>query len=402
VALARAALVLALATLVAFATDDGSRRGSNATVGPQGMSDSFSDSWFSLDMAPRSDDLLLSRPTLSLAGGDNLSTTALPDALAEPDGLPQPPAVSPDFLALEDLLRREIEAYGQREGHIDVAVAVTDIQRGETIAVDGSVLHGTGCTINLFALLVATEAFENGEAQPDDVAYSIRSGIAGSFPPDVKRFLQVINGSHETGVQRARELMQAWGLEVSLFDHVPYYGDGTQNNLLTALEANLILAKLYRGELFLPDWTEYVLERLRDIQPYLNYMLPKRLPASATVAHKIGYYWDHGGWVNNDAGIVTFMGNDHQERAYVITYLSQQARTEYNGYSFGAYLSAIVWDYFAGKYGGETLSARPSPPAPTRPTPAQVVPTSEPFPTVLPESTATTEATPTPEPTPQA
>jgi hypothetical protein len=112
----------------------------------------------------------------------------------------------------------------------------------------------------------------------------------------------------------------------------------------------MIMAKLYRGELFDPEWTQYALERLRAISWDLQYMLPGKLPAAATVAHKIGYFWDREGWVNNDAGLVTFTGDDGTEKAYSIVYLSQFARFESIGYKHGAALSKIAWDYFDAKY----------------------------------------------------
>ena len=83
----------------------------------------------------------------------------------------------------------------------------------------------------------------------------------------------------------------------SLFDHVPFYGTTDQNNLLTTLETNMALTKLYRGQLFDAQWTSYVLGVLHDIKPGLNYIIPGQLPAEASVAHKIGYYDD----AENDA-----------------------------------------------------------------------------------------------------
>ena len=136
-------------------------------------------------------------------------------------------------------------------------------------------------------------------------------------------------------------------------------------------------------------------------------MLPGQLPEAATVAHKIGYYWDTDGWVNNDAGIVTFTGADGQEKAYAITYLSQKAWTEYAGYSFGARLSRIVWDWFEAKYVLGTAPP-PAPALPPAPPPPEWLPEPEPEltpepspePTPTPESTAT--PTPAPSPTPAA
>lgn len=334
-----------------------------------------------------------------------------PELSPAPPGEPSPqvaPAgenvgVTAEMLSLRDGLAAEIAAYRQQVGGIDVAMAVTDLQTGETISVGGNDLHNTGCTINMFALFAAVGEFEAGRADPQSVSYNIRVGIGGSYPPQVKQFLQTLFGTHQSGVERAREMMSAWGMEASRFDHVPYYGDGTQKNLLTALESNTVLTKLYRGELFDREWTAYTLARLREISPGLNYMLPGQLPAAATVAHKIGYYWDLDGWVNNDVGIVTFSGGDGQEKAYAISYLSQKARTEYTGYSFGARLSRIVWDWFEAKYRLGTEPAPPSPPPPPPPTPEptpEPSPTPSPTPEPTPSASPTPRATPTPSPTP--
>lgn len=304
-------------------------------------------------------------------------------------------------------LSSEIESYSQLAGGIDVGVAVTDLQTGETLSINGNSLHRTGCTINLFALLAATDLFQSGGADPGDVWYSVRTGIGSSYPPEVKRFMETLFGSHQAGVARTQELMRAWGLRTSVFDHVPYYGDGSQNNYLTALETNLTLSKLYRGELFNPDWTAYALNRLRDVDYNLNYMLPGWLPAAADVAHKIGYHWDDDGWVNNDAGIVTFNAGDGQTRAYAISYFSQQAATESIGNYLGARLSAVTWDHFAATYGVSAQADQPqpyspeppAPPAPVEtPAPAPPSPSPSPAPSPIPSTTPTPTSTPSPAP----
>jgi hypothetical protein len=316
---------------------------------------------------------------------------------------------SQDFLALKDSLAQEIAAYAEQTGGIEVAVAVTDLQTGETISVNGNVPHRTGCTINLFALLAAVGEFEAGRADPSQVAYSIRVGIGGSYPPEVRRFLERIFGSHRAGVDRAQEMMRSWGMVASEFHQVPYYATGTEINLLTALEVNLALTKLYRGEMFSPEWTAYTLIRLREVNWGLNYILPGQLPRSVVaVAHKIGFYADWDGWVNNDAGIVTFTGADGQEKVYAITYLSQQARTEYTGYSFGARLSRIVWDWFDATYRQGMAPPPPPPPPPPAPTPGPTPtappppePTPSPTPSPTPEPSPSPEPSPTPTPSPE-
>lgn len=298
-----------------------------------------------------------------------------------------------ELLGLRDILQDEIATYAAQTGGTDVGIAVTDLQTGETISVNGNLLHKTGCVINLFALLAAVDRFEDGAASPSSVSWSVQKGIGGSFPPEVKNFLSVIFGDFRAGVAHARTLMDEWGLETAQFDHVPYYGtEPYQPNILTALETNDVLARLWYGELFGPEWTDYTIGVLRNSFSYVDYILPKYLPWSATVGHKIGYHWDFDGWVNNDVGIVSFTGDDGQQKAYAISYFSQYAPTEHHGYSFGARLSLIVWNFMAPRYG---VAAQPAPP-PVHPGPPPATPAPTASPTVTPSPTASPAITPSP------
>ena len=262
--------------------------------------------------------------------------------------IPQPPVrkePSAEFLALQAVLEDRVRNY-----YGDVAICVMDLQTDEEICVNGDVPHRAGCTINMFALFVAVEEFEAGRARPEDWAYWIKIGIGHSSPPQVAVFVRGIKGSLEEGAKRASELMKSWGMKDSVFDHVSGYpGPGAGPNLLTARETDTALVKLYRGELFSPEWTAYTIDRLLDIKPGLNYVLPLFLPAGVSVAHKIGYYQDWDGWVYNDAGIVMMRRGD-QQVAYVISYLSQAMPSEYEGYIAGAELSKIVYDWYAQRY----------------------------------------------------
>jgi YVTN family beta-propeller protein len=256
-----------------------------------------------------------------------------------------PVEVSEEFLALQAVLEEQIRTY-----YGDVAICVTDLQTDERICVNGDAPHRAGCTINMFSLFVAMEEFMAGRANPADWAYWIKIGIGHSSPPQVAIFLRGIVGSLEEAARRANELMQSWGMKDSVYAHVPGYpGPDSRPNILTARETNMILGKLYRGELFSPEWTAYAIDRLLDIKPGLNYVLPLFLPWGTRVAHKIGYYQDADGWVYNDVGIVMTVQGDRQI-AYVISYLSQGMPTEYEGYIAGAELSKVVYDWFDQRY----------------------------------------------------
>ena len=366
--------------------------------------------------------------TVTASPSASPSPTAQPSPSASPSPPPlvnepqtggdQPGTVVPDtygtrpentageeLLTLYDTLQNQIDAYVVQTG-IEVGIAVTDLQTGETISVGGNAPHKTGCVINMFALMAAVDRFQDGTASPSWVSsYSVRKGIGGSFPPEVKNFLGVIFGDFRAGEAHARTLMDEWGMETFQFDHVPYYGTVPyQPNILTALETNDILSRLWWGELFDPEWTDYTIGVLRNTFSYIDYILPKYLPWNATVGHKIGYHWDYDGWVNNDVGIVSFTGDDGQQKAYAISYFSQYAPSEYHGYSFGARLSLIVWNFMAPRYGLAPQPALPPvQPGPPPITPAPTVPpTDTPSPTVTPSPTATTAPSITPTATPTA
>ncbi len=282
--------------------------------------------------------------TMTYVRGFSPLLVLIPTQQAPGAGAPQE-EVSEEFLALQAALEDRIRNY-----YGDVAICVTDLQTDEKVCVNGDALHRTGCTINMFALFVVVEEFEAGRANPEDWAYWIKIGIGHSSPPQVAVFLQGIKGSLEEGVRRANELMQSWGMRDSVFGYVPFYpGRDWRPNILTARETNMILARLYRGELFSAEWTAYAIGRLLDIKPGLNYVLPLFLPPEVRVAHKIGYHPDWDGWVYNDVGIVV-MEQGGKQVAYAISYLSQAMPSEYAAYIFGAQLSRIVYDWFDQRY----------------------------------------------------
>src|SRR5207244_12981801 len=149
-----------------------------------------------------------------------------------------------------------------------------------------------------------------------------------------------------------------------------------------------VLTKRKNEQLCAYQCTLYTVVVLPDNFSVVNYILPGRFPPEATVGHKIGYYADWDGWVNNDTGIVTFQGADGTKKAYAITYLSQLANTERAGYSFGARISRDVWDWMVGKYGLW------QPPTPEPTTPPTLEPTPQPTPTPAPSDTSTASPSP--------
>jgi len=337
------------------------------------------------------------RPTPSVTaepgtGGDQ-PTEPLPPTAGD---IPENIGVSPEMLALKDELTATITDYEARVG-IDVGLAVTDLQTNETISINGNTVHKTGCVINMFGLFAAVDEFQSGNASPYGLGYSIRKGIGGSYPPEVKNFLEAIYGYYPDGVVHARELMNSWGMKMAWYDHIPYYGgsDTPPANILTPLEVTSVLRRLWNDELFDEEWTNYTISVLRDSYAYADYILPKYLPWYVTVGHKIGYYWDYDGWVNNDVGIVSWPGADGSTKAYAISYFSQYAPSEAAGYTFGQRLSLDAYNFMAGRYG---VFEPPPPPVPETTAEPTAAPTEEPMPMTTPVPTAS-PTVPTPVPT---
>ena len=329
------------------------------------------------------------------AGGDQQSGPVTQSA----GGIPENVNAGPEMMALKDALAAKIANYSA--GSIDVAVAVTDLQTGESVSVNGNRVHKTGCVINLFALLATVNEFNAGNASPAGQAWSIKMGIGGSYPPEVRNFLTRTYGDYSTGLIAARSLMSGWGLTTSYLDHIPYYGGSSPPpNVSSALETNAILTKLWQGQLFDPEWTAYTQGVLEDTFSYIDYILPGYLPRGATVGHKIGYFSDWDGWVNNDVGFVRFTGSDGKQKAYVISYFSQYGPSEASGASFGATLSRVAWDHMAKRYGQPAWVPAPTPVPTARPPASAPTPVRTPTPAPTPTRTPTPVPTPAPTPTP--
>jgi hypothetical protein len=263
--------------------------------------------------------------------------------------------VSVDLAGLQEVLAGEIASYEKTHG-ANLAIAVTDLQTGERISVGGNEIHRTGCVANFFGLLSLVDYLDSNEADPDPYEANVLQGISGSLPHHVARFLTTSYGSTDAGVMAGQRIIGEIGLADTVYGNVPGYPDDDASpnfrpNQITAADANLVLEALWKGNIFSPAWTGYTLTRMREVANWgLRYIIPGQLPGSAIVAHKIGYYLDSDGWLQNNIGIVTFTGDDGVEKAYAISFLSEKSPTEGGAAFFGSYLSKLVWDYFAAEY----------------------------------------------------
>jgi beta-lactamase class A len=261
-----------------------------------------------------------------------------------PCGTP-PPSVA--MAGLQASLEQQIAAVG-----FDAAVAVTDLQTGETISVNGSRQQFTGCTINLFALMQAVIDVENGLYPESRVGDLIAATIYGSNPVTAHDILLISgNGDIVAAMNKVNHLIESLGLKDTFYDHPPAYWPAWSlrgmSNLTTALDVNKALAGFWQGSVMSIEWRDYLFDKMTGVKPGLNYLIPAGV-TDGVVGHKNGFL-ALDGWVDNDAGIVTFTRGG-QSYAYAITFLTQSVPTKYGDIPLGQTVSSLVWQYFSNTY----------------------------------------------------
>lgn len=245
-----------------------------------------------------------------------------------PTQIPAPiptPAISAEFLALESQLTQKVRDYETGYG-MNISSAVTDLQSGQTISVDGNELHQPGCVINQFPVYAVVQDAQDGKLDLGDMDWYIKNSVNRSNPASTAAFLSHYYGSIDDGEIRVQQWMDEHGIE-GTYDHIPTLYDGV-DNMLTALSTNKALTMLAQGRLFNPELTGYVINNVMTYSNFL-YAIPSGVDADERVAHKIGYFADYDGWSHNDSGIVFFPGKDSGEKAFVISIFTSGGAGEF-------------------------------------------------------------------------
>lgn len=251
------------------------------------------------------------------------------------------------MLAFRDNMASAIAASG-----LNVAIAVTDLQTGESVDVNGDMPRLAGCTINWFVLLQVVMDLQAGLYPEADVGELIQRTITYSNPITARTLLLYSSGTTQAGVYRINDLLSRLGMSRSLFDHPPAFPDdfslGGYANILTANDSNRGLASFYHGAVVNDYWREYLMAKMVNVKPGLQYLIPAGV-GGGVVSHKNGYSWAPGGYIDNDIGIVRFQsgGNTY---AYAISFFSQDVPTEYADIYVGQALSRLAWQYFSNRY----------------------------------------------------
>jgi hypothetical protein len=256
-------------------------------------------------------------------------------------------APNPALLRLRENLAWQIQQWS-----FDAAVAVTDLQTGESIDVNGDVPHYAGCSINFFVLLSVVMDLEQGRYPESYVGDLIARTIYSSNPITARTLLIQTAGSVPVGVSKMNEFMRRLGLQVSFYDHPPAYFDEFslmgRSNILTANEINSALASFYHGGIVSFSWRDYLMDKMVGVKPGLQYLIPAGV-SGGVVSHKNGFSWVSGGYVDNDIGIVTF-SRGGVTYAYAISFFTQNVTVEYADISLGQTVSRLVWQYFSNRY----------------------------------------------------
>jgi hypothetical protein len=252
-------------------------------------------------------------------------------------------------------LRANIDASIRRSG-INTAVAITDLQTGETIDVNGAGNRLPGCTINLFVLIrtaVDLQAGRYPEPVPGDL---IGQTINRSDPITSRTLLRnyIGGGDLYRGINEVNALIQSLGMRDTLMDHPPAFFHESvfgrpMDNRITALDTNRGLKALWDGRILVPGWRDYMLRKMTLVKPGLNYLIPAGTGSGSISSHKNGFLYAEG-WADNDIGIVWFE-RDGRRYGYAISFFTQYVPYKYADIPMGQEVSSLAYRWFVGRYG---------------------------------------------------
>ncbi len=284
------------------------------------------------------------------------------------DSSPTPaPPPGPPLTDLQARIQVAVDSYLPSARY---AVAITDLQTGETIAVYGDRRQLSGCVVNLLALLSVMRDVEHGLYPTSRVEALVTETIWSSNAVTALELYRATGeGSVRRGLAKVEQLIQDLGLRDTRVDHPPAYpgaegltfvgddGEGgvlavslsDTDNFVTAVDVNRVLAALYGGQILGEPLRSQFLERLARVKPGLNYLVGA-MPGGK-VSHKNGFFpADDGTWVDNDAGIVR-VRSGAGEYAFAYTFLSEGVEVKYDDIALAQAIGRMAWEFFATRYG---------------------------------------------------
>lgn len=255
----------------------------------------------------------------------------------------------PDMAVVQDRLQQIVT--GSR---LNVTAAIQDLSSGVIAEAGGDTWRYPGCTLNMLVMMSVARDVVNGaypfEYVDADIAYTIRNSSA-----DRSLQLLTLTGGGDTmhGLEKVNALAAELGMASTVYDHPPAFGHLASlaggPNLTTANDANRLIAGLWNHAVLPPDWSQYLITRMTQVKPGLNYLIPAGVPKDATAmaAHKNGYLQDNTGtWVENDIGVV-WSTDPAKPYAYAISMYIHDMAEEFGPELFtGQRISSLAWHWF--------------------------------------------------------
>lgn len=283
--------------------------------------------------------------------GLGLFAAPAPAVAQTPPAKPTAPA-PPSMASLQTELQRLID--GTKAGG-EYAVAVTDLQTGETISVNGDRPHLAACSINLFVLMQAMLDLQSGRVREDQVGTLMARTIFASNAVTAHSLYGVLgDGDVVRGLRRVATLINRLGMEDTVLDHPPGFSRESlgidRNNWMTALDMNRALKAIWDGPILETKWRDDFLERLVKVKPGLNYLTAV---VPGVVSHKNGFFQaSDRTYVDNDAAIVRFT-HEGKEYAYAISFFAQWVPKKYADLPLGQSIANATWDFFQDRYASD-------------------------------------------------
>ena len=263
-----------------------------------------------------------------------------------------PAAAEGDGESLDDLQARLEALVDDYPVAGEYAVAVTDLQTGETIAVNGDRPQLSACSINLMVILQATLDVRAGRLKQAPIDDLIARTVYSSNPVTGRELYSLVGrGDVLRGLRRVNALIGRIGMDDTVLDHPPSYGRESlkvnPNNWLTARDTNRALEWLWEAEELGVPWRDHVLDLMTGVKPGLNYLTAI---APGVVSHKNGFFPAlDGTYVDNDVAIVRFEHGGHHF-AYAISFFSQWVPRKYDDIPLGQRIVGEVSDFFQARY----------------------------------------------------
>jgi len=286
--------------------------------------------------------------TLSAAGWKTSQTVMFYTPVC--DGGAAQPRPAPDMIQLRADIAAAIDG-----STINTAVAITDLQTGETVEVNGDAPRLPGCTINLFALMRVAADLQDRRYDQEEPGELIAQTINRSDPVTARILTRYWLGAGDLalGMRRVNDFMRGLGMSATVMDHPPAFPEeslfGTGVNAITARDTNRGLAALWGDRVFNPWWRSYMLYKMTLVKPGLNYLIAAGAGAGSTVSHKNGFLYEEG-WADNDIGIVWY-DRGPASIGYAISFFTENVPGKYDDIPIGQEIASRAYQWFVARYG---------------------------------------------------